>query len=120
MLSKLRDLLEKVIAKVKPICKACEEIEEQRESPSSYSIAGPALTIEEVKEDETVGDALKPLIARSVATPFIVVAIGRGWRLRLCISEGRVKVLEVGGVEFEDAIKLKGPALLLTFPAKAS
>lgn len=84
-----------------------------------YEVMGSALTIGEVSEDTELADALKPFAAMSSDSPVLVIAIGKGWKVKLAVNKGLVEVVEVEGVNADKAIFMRGPAIVLPFPAKA-
>lgn len=85
----------------------------------SYEVTGSALTIGEVSEGMELADALKPFTAMSLDSPVLVVAIGKGWKVKLAVNKGLVEIVEVEGVNADKAIFARGPAILIPFPARA-
>mgnify|MGYP000114834615 CR=1 FL=1 len=92
------------------------------ESVHDYTHAGAAIYVGAI-EDAEVGESLKPLLPLSVASPLLIVLIGRTWRGRIVARGGRIVAAELEGEEgdaLRRIMRARGPALVIAFPAKAS
>lgn len=93
-----------------------------RERVRDYAPAGAAVYLGTMGEVE-VEEALKPLLPLSAASPLLVVLIGRTWRGRVVVREGKIVAAELEGVDEGSALRkirrARGPALVMAFPARA-